>query len=731
MHGPADFIGASSGSFDELRHANPSKRQENKPASYDIITELLGAINCVEMWCIACASDAIAAVAESWTRRHGQNQNPIDADRCTPHFRASAPIELITCPTRSASQTCFSTAEVRVSPRVWIIGMTLLQQPTATIAFPNNNRSRNTSGYFWYEVRLTIKCGEAFPSSPKWLIDIERYCLVPGIGVDRYWTLSYVWGGSQSTSLTKGNLEELQVEDALVSPSVQLPATIKDAMRLVGQLNGRYLWVDKLCIPQDDGPAKKLELEAMAAIYARAYATIVAAQGGDTDEGLHGVSGGSKTRDLRKFRLNSQPANAYHRRNDDISLFEEQTGPIPDVEELENQSEAQHNLGALVLKPCDRTANTKEAGIKSAPWPDFYRFARLVCLYNIRDFTFPEDALDAFDGATSVFGPSFTGGLVSGLPQMFFNAALLWQPNWKLERRACAGPDVDHAILPSWSWVGWQGNLHSESWRSGYGYLRRNPDEYSRGFPDIWQPCSWRTVSTVKWWHSATVDGHRTSIVSTSETKESPDDASIIEQLPPGWSQKWCEVLERLYFTHESDPDQDFWRPVPINSKDEGHRPDDYDSRSRFLRCTTRRGYLRSGCAIRQGHVQCRAINLCDEDDTWAGATRLNLADTYDPSWTFRKQFGVIPEDGKVGSSEPLLELIELSRGKVRDQVTERVSFDEWDEPECPRHSGLYKFYNVMWVRWENGIAYRRAVGRVVDHIWEKIATEKIHVTIG
>lgn len=51
--------------------------------------------------------------------------------------------------------------------------------------------------------------------------------------------------------------------------------------------------------------------------------------------------------------------------------------------------------------------------------------------------------------------------------------------------------------------------------------------------------------------------------------------------------------------------------------------------------------------------------------------------------------------------------------------------------PECSRYDGVYQFYNVMCIEWKDGIAYRKAVGRVVDHVSERIATEMIEVTIG
>jgi hypothetical protein len=68
-----------------------------------------------------------------------------------------------------------------------------------------------------------------------------------------------------------------------------IPRTILDAMRLVESLGERYLWVDSLCIIQDDEVFKYEEVNDMASIYVNACVTIVAARGKDSNFGLRGV----------------------------------------------------------------------------------------------------------------------------------------------------------------------------------------------------------------------------------------------------------------------------------------------------------------------------------------------------------------------------------------------------------------------------------------------------------
>lgn len=142
----------------------------------------------------------------------------------------------------------------------------------------------------------------------------------------------------------------------------------------------------------------------------------------------------------------------------------------------------------------------------------------------------------------------------------------------------------------------------------------------------------------------------------------------------------------------------------------------------------TRRGYLYSKWAIGGGRSRCVTVSLLDSEGTWAGVLRLNKGWGDDSSSEHSDKDDADELDS---TSMDLLEFIELSKGEVQNQVTEDVSFNEWYCPQCPTHSGLYKFYNVMCIEWQDGIAYRKAVGRVIDHVWERVATEVVNFTLG
>ena len=58
-----------------------------------------------------------------------------------------------------------------------------------------------------------------------------------------------------------------------------LPRTIRDAITFTEYVGEQYLWVDALCIVQDEDEEKRDHFRHMGSIYANAYFTLVAAEG--------------------------------------------------------------------------------------------------------------------------------------------------------------------------------------------------------------------------------------------------------------------------------------------------------------------------------------------------------------------------------------------------------------------------------------------------------------------
>jgi hypothetical protein len=65
----------------------------------------------------------------------------------------------------------------------------------------------------------------------------------------KYVCLSHCWGNAQLVKTLTNNIEGMKRGIALAS----LPKTFQDAVLMTRRLGIRYLWIDSLCIIQDDG----------------------------------------------------------------------------------------------------------------------------------------------------------------------------------------------------------------------------------------------------------------------------------------------------------------------------------------------------------------------------------------------------------------------------------------------------------------------------------------------
>ncbi|RSL68869.1 hypothetical protein CEP53_002407 [Fusarium sp. AF-6] len=81
---------------------------------------------------------------------------------------------------------------------------------------------------------------------------------------------------------------------SLIKVSDRLPATIRDAIAVVQRLGCRYLWVDALCLVQNDTYDLDQGVKTMDLIYERAWLTIVAACGHDANARLPGAQYGTR-----------------------------------------------------------------------------------------------------------------------------------------------------------------------------------------------------------------------------------------------------------------------------------------------------------------------------------------------------------------------------------------------------------------------------------------------------
>ncbi|KAH7355273.1 heterokaryon incompatibility protein-domain-containing protein [Rhexocercosporidium sp. MPI-PUGE-AT-0058] len=111
-----------------------------------------------------------------------------------------------------------------------------------------------------------------------------KLCLTQEAQVLSYACLSYCWGKEEYNyfSLLRSNITRLMTEILLKD----LPKTIRDALWIARSLATRYIWIDALCIIQDDISDWQDQAPCMGDIYYNATFTIAASSSDHADRGL-------------------------------------------------------------------------------------------------------------------------------------------------------------------------------------------------------------------------------------------------------------------------------------------------------------------------------------------------------------------------------------------------------------------------------------------------------------
>lgn len=628
---------------------------------------------------------------------------------------------------------------------------------------------------------------------PRFLVDVKRMCLVPA-EEHPYLTLSYVWGKAPCVSLSSQTRALLQAEGSLEREG--LPETIKQSMELVSLLGQRYLWVDRLCIDQHDGATKKGQIAAMADIYANSYLTIVAAESDDASKPLcpRGFKDESSARssDITQSDDHRPPSPTCPRSRvmEDLSwslvtastwstrgwTFQEYYSSRRKLifhrntvtwechcEAWNEMDDHQCIANTRQCQPIPRSPPTAAStGLRFSSWPDFHLFARMICLFNVRHLTYQCDALDAMEGLLSVFGTVFKGGFISGLPEMLFDAALLWQPYYPMERRSDQrGTKFDDPrIPPSWSYFGHYGSIHSEDLVITFNYIVHDD-------PAMRLPAT-HTISTVDWSHGISLDGPRKPIdVSAARYREKYQGKH--EGFPKGWkpldssnnfspapygqtrhrrSSINSDLVHYYWHNDVGDCTQRFWYPVPIIPSSSPPEPAP-SHRPRFLHGNTR--VIASGLGVEivllQPQIQlgdkfnpkrcADAFIRVKHTGEWIGYMRLNESvDSF---------LGLSPGSclGPKREEEVVVEenctLIELSRGSATYDKRLLDRYVEYLYPAMawhrvvPPQEEVYEFVNVMWVEMldgRSGVVRRKGIGRVAKGAWGRLARSGFDVSI-
>ena len=355
---------------------------------------------------------------------------------------------------------------------------------------------------------------------PMIVIDVVDHCLVEATSAVKYFTLSYVWGAAEMSKTLRVNYDARLQKGGL---GRMFPATIADAIALVRSLGERFLWVDALCIVQDDEVRKQNDIKQMDIVYGKAFATIVAVHGISAGAGLSGVNSTSRlpqqiesvtisgrSKDL-EFDPHQKDQETVHMVASPMSLrlalevstldtrgwiLQEQllsrrciyftshyvyflcgrevvyecdtSQPLGHkLDDWDRRESTESTVSSPINNPLVNLQELADLEPERRQFRAFAVYAKLVERYTLRKLSYESDILDGFSGLFAILNEYFQSDIISGLPTSALDLVLLWAPAARLPRRGCklltmeGGFDLGQVNrnFPSWSWAGWTGPI--------------------------------------------------------------------------------------------------------------------------------------------------------------------------------------------------------------------------------------------------------------------------------
>ncbi|KAK3396866.1 heterokaryon incompatibility protein-domain-containing protein [Sordaria brevicollis] len=327
------------------------------------------------------------------------------------------------------------------------------------------------------------------------LIDLGESCLVEKKELVPYVALSYVWGRVKVFKTLEENIDQLKTPGGVEKRRSEFPRSIQDAMTFAQNLGYRYIWIDSICIIQDDDTEaytnhdKKHQIGQMGKIYQYADLTVVAASGEDANAGLPGVESGTAREHKQKvvelsdgFRVMNRSIawpdallrttweergwtyqerilslrymyfvdGTVHFQCQRATWSEDFAAESPDLELSAADQVVQFSHIPSEVPPAVELRPNLKFQLK--------RYPELVGQYTCRNMTFITDRVNGIQGILNVIRDHFFSEdveFVHGMPTgKLLHPGLLWRP--RLEpKRIQMDEKTKRPMWPSWSWAGW------------------------------------------------------------------------------------------------------------------------------------------------------------------------------------------------------------------------------------------------------------------------------------
>jgi hypothetical protein len=284
----------------------------------------------------------------------------------------------------------------------------------------------------------------------------------------RYSALSYCWGRDQEHKLKASS--QITYENGIAIS--ELPRTLQDAILSTWSLGLKFIWIDCLCILQDDEKDLAREIADLPAIFGNAYVTISASRASDSRQGfLHPISR-PPTDDI----VFSLPYACPDGRLGSVILCHYSGNPVHGrawtFQEYMLSPRILEYTSSQLIWMCREREWHQEA--KEKKLIDMYQLSlslhcgprehssvvecetwmRMVWAYSTRALKFSADKLPAISGLAELWSRRKRGdSYLAGLWHSHLPLGLLWLNEHPSEQQ-------DHAYrAPSWSWASLNGSI--------------------------------------------------------------------------------------------------------------------------------------------------------------------------------------------------------------------------------------------------------------------------------
>ena len=298
------------------------------------------------------------------------------------------------------------------------------------------------------------------PELPKRVIDVlpplghEYVCLIEARGShDHYAALSHCWGPQNLRPLT---ITISTLQDRLRGIEIRnRPKSFQDAVSVARASGIRYLWIDSLCIVQDDHDDWLEQSQQMGTFYERSRFTIAAADAVNSHQGFF------RTLPRKAIPITYHDKSGKERGSIFVMEPEEPSrlegSPLATRAWVTQEIILSRRIISYteygLLWSCMRR-NETEVGEKSVIGSIFERstdWSEIVSLYSAKQLTYPKDKLIALQGIANSLQKKSQDSYLSVLWASGLPSNLLWSVKTQDFRDAKRLPETLN--LPSWSWV--------------------------------------------------------------------------------------------------------------------------------------------------------------------------------------------------------------------------------------------------------------------------------------